>query len=201
MAFKDTFVDVLLVFCNLLARNECHVRNLITASFDKDRYNDGRYVVLCHVFNADSERFDGSHSKVVAHLIFFKGLDNLRVKRLGNPRAAECFCDLFAFLDAHFTYSSRCVGQERTEQSVQVFVVCISSELDGQVTNGLEDCHSDSPVLVFCGVLKKHNQSWAEDLLADNSRELDNVLSYVETHVGAVVLQKFLEDGEDFLLA
>jgi hypothetical protein len=49
--------------------------------------------------------------------------------------------------------------------------------------------------------LKKHNQSWAEDLLADNCRELDNVLSYVETHVGAVVLQKFLEDGEDFLLA
>jgi hypothetical protein len=82
LGFEDTLVDRTLAMRNMLADAELYVRNAITAGLDENGHDQTVDVVLGHILNNNSERLDGGHSEIVAHLIFLICLDDLGYEAL-----------------------------------------------------------------------------------------------------------------------
>lgn len=139
---------------NLLADAELNVRDTVTAGLNQNGYGHAVNVVLGHILDHHSERFDGGHSEVVSHLIFLVCLDDLGHEALREPRASKRFSQEFSFLNSHFAHGGSCVGLVRAEQGLKVLHESVFSKFHSQITDSFEDCHPDTPMLVLGGVLE-----------------------------------------------
>ena len=149
MVTEDIGIDVVPGVVDDLGHTELDVRDVVLGSLQE--YGDDvlRDLVLLNVGHHGCQRVQTAHSVVVALLVDVVVVVHNWDELVHYPVLLELLSELSALRDAHLTDTSGSIGQVSHENALQVLAEGLFSEDLGEISDELEDSHSNSPLSIL----------------------------------------------------